>query len=193
MLYRLTKRCDFSEPSSDITFMLSFLFLTACNAGHRDNNGGNGPVVGVGCTVCGVGYYAARGNNTCTACGPHKTTGRNPTAASVIECGQSKSPFFFFGTHLFNFGKYFIFAFAAAATHIYSVSHEHKFTDDWYISGCKPGYSGIETCTQCPINTFSPGHVAQCISCGDSSETDGPGSASATDCRELLSSLLFQK
>ena len=67
--------------------MLSFLVLTACNAGHEDSNNGTGPIVGVGCTVCGVGFYAAKGNNTCTSCGPHTDTGRNPTAASVAECG----------------------------------------------------------------------------------------------------------
>ena len=69
-------------------FMSRSVSATACNAGHGDRNDGNGPTNGLGCTVCGVGSYAAQGNNTCTSCGPNTDTGRNPTAISVAECGE---------------------------------------------------------------------------------------------------------
>ena len=71
-----------------------------------------------------------------------------------------------------------------APTHLLSVLHVFKV--DCYISGCKPGYAGTTTCTQCPINTYSPGHLEECISCGELSETEGPGTSSITDCSELL-------
>ena len=49
-------------------------------------------------------------------------------------------------------------------------------------SGCLPGYAGTATCTQCSINTYSPGHLDECISCLELSETDGPGATSVTNC-----------
>ena len=55
-----------------------------------------------------------------------------------------------------------------------------------YISGCKPGYAGTTMCTQCPVNTYSPGHMTQCTPCGqDLLETEGPGATSAADCSKL--------
>ena len=62
-------------------------FPTACNAGHGDNNNGNGPSNGQGCTECGDGSYAAKGNNTCTSCGQDIGTGGKTTAASIDDCG----------------------------------------------------------------------------------------------------------
>ena len=59
-------------------------------------------------------------------------------------------------------------------------------TSDWCISGCIPGYAGTTTCTQCPVNTYSPGHLAECVSCGELSETDGPGATSAEDCSKFF-------
>ena len=66
---------------------LVLLHPSACDAGHGDRNDGNGPTVGIGCTECGEGSYAAKGNNTCTSCGQDIDTGGNPRAASVDDCG----------------------------------------------------------------------------------------------------------
>ena len=96
-----------------------------------------------------------------------------------------------------DFPRFFFVAFAKAfglyeyaltfTTHFKTLDHTRILsTADWCISGCKPGYAGTTTCTQCPVNTYSPGHLEECMSCGELSETDGPGATSAEDCSKFF-------